>query len=120
MRFRVGRDERAPPVGAELRERTQEKREFRPPFASIMATPKPLPAGGGEIPNSLSPSFLASIAYSAAQFSSLRGLGAYTADAARLEDLVLKENEPRARRARGAQVFESQIGVARTESPSTP
>jgi Fic family protein len=89
--------------------------------------------GGGEIPNSLSPSFLASIAYSAAEISTLRGLGEYrgkqqlfarqrpevlaslrqvalvessessnrlegiTADPARLEDLVLRKNEPRDR-----------------------
>lgn len=70
--------------------------------------------------NSLSPSSLASSAYSAAEISGLRGLGEDIAGAARLEGLVLKEKEPRARRARGAQVFESQIGVARTESPSTP
>jgi hypothetical protein len=99
----------------------------------------PLPAGGGEIRNSRSPSFLASIAYSAAEISSLRGVGEYRGEQPlfarqRPELLALlrqlhtnigrsgaqRADLPSARRAPGAQVFESQIGVARTESPSTP
>ena len=71
-----------------------------------MATPMPLPAGGGEIRNSRSHSFLASIAYSAAEISSLRVVGEYRGE------------QPLC--ARQVRVFESQIGVARTESPSTP
>jgi hypothetical protein len=103
-----------------------------------MATPMPLPAGGGEIRNSRSPSFLASIAYSAAEISSLRGVGEYRGKQPlfarqRPEDLASLQqfhtNIGRSGTQRGmcrvldvrqVQVFESQISVARTESPSTP